>query len=211
MIDYSFIKISVIYAEGKVTNISSNVKTEGGRIFLKGDGFGLIPHQATVEVVGNTRDGVVFMEGKITLSTESQLNMDVIRIRSKEERRYYLKVRVYMPARVLRAFSLGKRKKPFEINESVHIRDLSLGGIAFYSNRTFLKKQQLEIDLNSLKPGFTALAEILRKEKGPFRGRYRFKYGCRLLNISGEEERVLCEFVFRTQLENRNKLLRNGG
>jgi hypothetical protein len=180
----------------------------GNRIILLGEDFGLFPHKSIVEVVGYLQDGIVFMNAQVTLSTGTQLNFDIINTDSKQERRSYLKVKVYMNSKLLRAFSLGKKGKPYAVNEPILTRDISLGGVAFYSNRTLFKRQKVELDFNILKPGFIAKAEVLRKERGPFRGGYRFKYGCRLLTISGEEERVLCEFVFRTQIENHRKLTR---
>lgn len=207
MADNSYIKMNVFYAEEEVTITSSNINNMDDRIILMGDDFGLIPHQSIVEVVGYLQDGIVFMNAKVTLSTDSQLNFEILKTDSKQERRSYLKVKVYLNAKLLRAYSLGKNKKSYAINEAIQTRDLSLGGIGFYSNRTLLKRQKIEIDFNILKPGFIAHAEVLRKERGPFRGGYRFKYGCRFQDISGEEERVLCEFVFRTQIENHRKLM----
>lgn len=203
----SFIKMDVFYPEEEVTISSGNINAMGDRIILMGEDFGLIPHRSIVDVVGYLQDGVVFMSAKVTLSTSSQLNFEIIKSNEKQERRNYLKVKVYMNTRLLRGYSLGKRSKAYAINEAVQTRDLSLGGVAFFSNRILFKRQKIELDFNILKPGFIAHAEVLRKEKGPYRGGFRFKYGCRFLDISGEEERVLCEFVFRTQIENHRKLM----
>lgn len=205
MADNAYIKMNVYYADEEVTVTSTNINAMGSRIILLGEDFGLIPHKSIVEVVGYLQDGIVFMNAQVTLSTSTQLNFDIIKTDVKQERRSYLKVKVYMNSKLLRAFSLGKKNKPYLINEPIQTRDISLGGVAFYSNRILFKRQKVELDFNILKPGFIALAEVLRKERGPFRGGYRFKYGCRFLNISGEEERVLCEFVFRTQIENHKK------
>lgn len=203
-----FVKMNVYYADENITVSSTNINAIGNRMILLGDDFGLIPHKSTVEVVGYLQDGIVFMNAQVTLSTASQLNIDIIKTDSKQERRSFLKVRVYINAKLLRAFSMGRKSKPYAVNEPILTRDISLGGVAFYSNRILFKRQKVEIDFNILKPGFIARAEVLRKERGPFRGDYRFKYGCRFLNISGEEERVLCEFVFRTQIENHRKQMR---
>lgn len=203
----SYIKMNVFYAEEEVTITSSNINIMGNRVILMGDDFGLIPHRSVVEVVGYLQDGIIFMNAKVTLSTNSQLNFEILKADGKQERRSFLKVKVYMHAKLLRAYSLGRNSKGYAINEAIQTRDLSLGGIAFYSNRTLFRRQKIEIDFNILKPGFIAHAEVLRKERGPFRGGFRFKYGCRFMDISGEEERVLCEFVFRTQIENHRKLM----
>lgn len=206
MTQNSFIKMSVYCSEKEVTVSSSNINVMDERIILMGEDFDLIPHQSVVEVVGYLQDGIVFMNARVTLSTTSQLNFDILKTYGKQERRSYLKVKVHLNTKLVRAYSLGKSARSYVINEAVQTRDISLGGIAFYSNRTLLRRQKIELDFNMLRPGFIAQAEILRKERGPFRGGYRFKYGCRFLNISGEEERVLCEFVFRTQINNHRKL-----
>lgn len=198
--------MDVFFADGEVTISSGNVNVEGGKVKLMGDDFGLIPHKSIVGVVGYLQDGIIYMNAKVTLSTASQLNIEIVKTDGKQERRSYLKVKVFMNSRLLRAFSLGRRGKGYLINEPIMTRDISLGGVAFYSSSVLFKNQKVELDFNVLKPGFIAQAEVLRKERGNFRGRYRFKYGCRFLNISGEEERVLCEFVFRTQIENHRKL-----
>lgn len=198
--------MDVFYAEEEVTVSSGNISITGNKVMLMGDDFGLIPHQSIVEAIGYLQDGIVYMNAKVTLSTTSQLNLEIVKTDNKQERRSFLKVRVFMNSRLLKGFSLGRSGKGYLINEPIMTRDISLGGIAFYSNSVLFKKQKVELDFNILKPGFIAQAEILRKERGPFRGGYRFKYGCRFLNISGEEERVLCEFVFRTQIENHRKL-----
>ncbi|MDD3168925.1 MAG: PilZ domain-containing protein [Eubacteriales bacterium] len=207
MTDSSYIKMDVFYAEEEVTVSSLAVTSMGERVILAGENFGLIPHKSIVEVVGYLQDGIVYMNAEVTLSTSSQLNLTIIKIDDKQERRNYLKVKVFMNTKLVRAFSLGRNKKAFAMNEPIHTRDISLGGIGFYTSRVLFKKQRIEIDLNMLRPGFIAQAEVLRRERGPFRGGYRFKYGCRFMNISGEEERVLCEFVFRTQIENHKKLM----
>ena len=206
MADNTYIKMNVFYAEEEVMVSSGNINIMGSRVMLMGEDFGLIPHRSVVEVVGYLQDGIVCMNGRVTLSTTSQLNFEIIKTDSKQERRSFLKVKVYMNSRLLRAFSLGRRGRGYSLNEPIMTRDISLGGVAFYSNSVLFKKQKAELDFNILKPGFIAQTEILRKERGPFRGGYRFKYGCRFLNITGEEERVLCEFVFRTQIENHRKL-----
>lgn len=202
----SFIKMNVYYAEERITVSSTNINAEGDRVILRGEDFGLIPHQSAVEVAGYLQDGVVLMHARVTLSTASQLNFDIIKTDDKQERRSYLKVKVYLNSHLVRAFSLGKSAKSYMINEPIQTRDISLGGVAFYSNSTLFKRQKVVLDFNMLKPGFLATAEVLRKERGPFRRGYRYKYGCRFLNVNGEEERVLCEFVFRTQIETHKKL-----
>lgn len=204
----TFVKMDVFYEEDQVTISSGSIHTMDERVIMMGEDFQLIPHQSTIEAVGYSEDGFMVMIGRVSLSTESQLNFDIIKTDEKQERRNSLKVKVHMKIKLLRAYSLGKSGRTYSLNETIQIRDLSLGGIAFYSNSILFKKQKVRIDLSELKAGFIAQAQVLRKERGSFRGGYRFKYGCCFQNVKGEEERVLCEFVFKTQLENHRKLMR---
>lgn len=206
-VNSSYIKMSVFYSEGQKTISSTSISVIDERIILRGEDFDILPHKSIVDIAGYLKDGVVFMSGRVTLSTESQVNLDIIKTDDKQERRTYLKVKADLKTKLLRAYSKGKSNRSYIVNETIQIRDISLGGVGFFSNRTLLKKQILEINLNDIKPGFTPRAQVLRKERGSF-GVYRYKYGCQFLNMSGEEERVLCEFVFKKQLENHRKLTR---
>ena len=203
----SYIKMSVFYSEGQKTVSSTSINVQDDRVILRGEGFDLLPHKSIVDIAGYVKDGVVYMSGRVTLSTASQVNLDIIKTDSKKERRAYLKVKTDFKTRLLRAYSKGKSGRSYTINEVIQTRDISLGGVAFFSNRTLLRKQIITIDLTGIRPGFIARAEVLRKERGNFSG-YRFKYGCRFLHIGGEEERVLCEFIFKKQIENHKKLMR---
>jgi hypothetical protein len=203
----NYIKMSIYYPEAQTTVSSARINMFGERVTLLGQDFEMIPHKSVVDVIGYLKDGVVLMNGKVTLSTPNQINVNIIKTDDKQERRSYLKVKIQLRTKLLRAYSLGRNGKSYAVNEIIETRDLSLGGVAFYSNGNFFKRQKISIDFNYIKPAFIAKAEILRKERGSFKNGYRFKYGCRFLNISSEEERVLCEFVFRTQLEGHKRLL----
>ena len=205
MSEHSYIRIDVIY-EKNITVSSDHPSVTGGRIILRGEDFALIPHKAEVEIIGYLMDGIVFMMGKVTVSTRSQLNVNVINTGEKLERRSCLKVRTKMALLLHKAYSLGKRHISYTVDQPILTRDLSIGGIAFYSNSVLFESQKIEMDLSLLKTGLMVEAVVLRKERGFYRGGFRYKYGCRFLNVSGEKERVLCEFVLQTQLKNYNKL-----
>mgnify|MGYP000848882241 CR=1 FL=1 len=205
MSEHSYIKIDVIF-EKNITVSSDHPSATGGRIILKGEDFALLPHKAEVEIVGYLPDGIVLMTGKVTVSTRSQLNVNVTKTDEKLERRSCLKVRTKMALLLRRAYSLGKRHIAYTVDQPILTRDLSIGGIGFYSNSVLFESQRIEIDLSVLKPDLLVEAVVLRKERGFYRGGFRYKYGCHFLNVSGEKERVLCEFVLQTQLKNYNKL-----
>lgn len=213
-------RVDAVYADGETAIAISSEKVTymEGKLTLQGRDFTIIPHGSAVECVGYLWDGFVKIKGEVAISTESQLNIVIKDMSGKQERRSFLKVRTGVNVVLTRAFSLGRRCKPYRINETILTKDLSLGGVSFYSNRILFKKQQIEIDFSAVIPDLKVRAEVLRKERGSFlhkvRGafkRYRYIYACRLLKVSGEAERALCAYVLRTQLENRKKLLKYGG
>lgn len=208
-ISQNFKKIDVFYEEQGIQISSVAVSSMDNRITLMGDQFQLIAHQTLVDVIGYLEDGIVLMTGKVTLSTASQLNLDVESIDEKQERRKYLKVKTNFKTRLIKAHALGKRNKSILVNENVEIRDLSLGGACIYSNKTFFKKQRLYLDFSHLKPGFIAEAIVLRREKESYKIGFRYRYGCQFQNLGNEEQRILCEYVFKIQIQNHKRLKEN--
>jgi len=191
-----------IFSEDKGIIISShNIHTEGDRITLFGEDFELISHQTIVEVIGYFEDGVILMHGLITLSTSSQLNITIVSTDKKRERRNYLKVKTKQKINILRAFAMGNSNKSMIVHETVLTRDLSLGGICFFSNRTFFINQKLLFDFNFLKARFIAEGLVLRKERQNYRTDYRYKYACKFINLNSEHQRVLCEYVYKIQID----------
>ena len=198
-------KIDIFSEERGIIISSQNITTEGNRITLFGEDFELLPHKSTMEVIGYFEDGVVLMHGLVTLSTSSQLNLTILSTDVKRERRNYLKVKTKQKVNIRRIFALGKSRKSMSVNDTVITRDISLGGICFFSNRTYFVGQRLIFDFNFLKTHFVAEATILRKERQKFRTDYRFKYACKFVELNGEYQRVLCEYVYKVQLEEHRK------
>lgn len=205
-----FVKINVFYQglseEDSVAITSYSVSGNEDRIILSGEDFGLIPHHSTVDAVGYFEDGLVIMTATVSLSTEAQLNLDVNKTDNKQNRRKYIRVRLRKQTKLIKAYSLGKNKKGYLIDEVIETRDVNLGGIGFYANRRLLRKQRIKMDFGFLKPGLQVEAEILRIEKGFFGSGYKYKYGCVFKIKNSEEERMICEYVFRIQIENHRKL-----
>ncbi|MGI6751262.1 MAG: PilZ domain-containing protein [Anaerovoracaceae bacterium] len=206
MMEDSLLKVCLYYNDKNVEICSTDITVENNRIIVRGEGFQLLPHQSVVDIVGYFEDGIEFMKANITLSTASQVNLDIIASgKEKQDRREFLKVRIFLDVKLIRGFSLGKRQKPYLINENIKTRDLSLGGVAFYSNSFLFKKQKIEMDFSQIKPGYKATGQVLRRTRGLYPGGYRYKYACNFLDVEGHKERVLCEFVFKTQLENHRR------
>lgn len=200
-------KVSIYDEDFNVIVSAENISVNEGRLLLSGDGFPLIPHHTITEARGYTEDGVVPMKVEVTLSTEKQLNLDLIALSEQEERRAYLKVRTNIQATLLRSYSLGSQNRPMWRGESIQLRDISVGGLGIYADTVLLKDQKILLQLDAVAPGFTGEAIVLRRKKIGKGQQFRYRYGCRFLKLSHEQERALCEFVFKTQIENHKKMM----
>lgn len=205
-----YVKVEILFLEESDTISSTNISSDGDRIILSGENFRLISHRSVVDVVGYFEDGLMFMKGEVSLSTPYQINLDIIKTNEKENRRKYIRVKAHNKVILSKAYSLGRCHKGYTLNDVIETRDINLGGLGFYSNKRLLRKQKINMDFSFLKPGMSIYAEILRVERNSSSANYKFKYGCRFINRSTEEERIICEYVFKMQIENhrRNMLLK---
>ena len=186
---------------------SENVSREEDRMILSGQNLPLLDHGIRVDLACYSEEGLCFMKGKVTLSTPYQVNLTITHEEEPEDRRNYIRVKTHDKIRVIRGFSKGKLAKPFRINENTDMRDINIGGIGFYSNRRLLKKQIIELDFGFLKKELIIRARVLRTERMEIPLGYRFKYGCAFDFRNPEEERLICEYVFKVQIRNHRKAM----
>ena len=198
-------KIDIVNCDNETVATSTDINVIENRIILHGNNFPLFPHDSATRVIGYLEDGIVTMEGVITLSIEKQLNIDIIESNEKNERRAYLKVRTEARAVVRKAFMGCRSGKGFIVNESIRLRDISVGGICFFSNKVFFVKQRLYIDLHEIRKGLIVKALVLRKQREGYRAGFRYRYACRFVGLNNVEQRIICEYVFKTELENHKR------
>jgi hypothetical protein len=195
---------------------SENVTMEDGRLILRGRNLKELPHQTPVDIIVYFEDGIQFMWGAVTLSVAKQLNVEILSTTSKkEERRRNLKVRTSFDARVTAMYSLGSKRRKMNTDVVIRVRDLSLGGVGFFCDHPFFRRQRIRIDMGFLKRGFVVDFQILRKDKiqRDMAGDdlflpiidYRFRYGGRISRLSAEQERLICEYVFKVQIAEHQK------
>ncbi|MGI6731884.1 MAG: PilZ domain-containing protein [Anaerovoracaceae bacterium] len=194
-------KIAILDENQEVMVQSLNISHDDGRITLFGKDFRLLDHQKVVEAIGYSDQGVSPIKGKITLSTENQLNLEILHIGEQKERRNYLKVRADINGILLKARALGKSTKSFNFNSPIRVRDISLGGIGFYSNHRLLKGQKVVFRLDEISKGLTVEGEILRIKKEDYKRGYGFRYGCRFFPMNHKNEQLLCEYIFKKEIE----------
>jgi hypothetical protein len=194
---------------------AENVTLDLHRMIMHGTGFMNIPHRTPVDVIIYYEDGIQYSSGEVTLSLAKQINVEIVSaVGDKKERRRNLKVRTSFDATVIRMFSLTE-KRCMRIDVPIRVRDLSVGGIGFFCNHPFFRKQKLILDLSYLKRGgFKIEFQILRKEKieahmvdGVEISKigFKFRYGGRISRITTEQERLITEYVFKVQLSEYQK------
>lgn len=202
-----FKKVDVIDRDEKLLASSEEVSFSDNRITLHGYDFPVIDHDTRVKILGYFEDGIMPVNGKITLSIETQMNLEIIKSDGKHDRRAYLKVQTDMKAAIKRTYSTGSRGKCLLVNDKVEVRDISAGGICFYSDKIYFVRQKLEISLYELRKDLLVKAVILRKHREYYKPGYRYRYGCEFIEVNNVQQRVIFEYVFKIQLADHHKEL----
>ncbi|MDR1572006.1 MAG: PilZ domain-containing protein [Clostridiales Family XIII bacterium] len=212
----NIIKVDISKSDERIFASSDHISVNGNRIVLHGKDMAEIPHQTQVDIVAYFEDGLQFMWGVVTLSIPKQINVEIVsQVAKKEERRQSLKVRTSFDAKAVRVYSMGRLRRSMKTDTDIKIRDLSLGGAGFFSNHPFFRKQRITLDLSFLKQGFKAEFQVLRRERvedrtdaaGNVTGPpdFKFRYGGRVLRLTSEQERLVCEYVFKVQISEHHK------
>jgi hypothetical protein len=210
-LEKGLVKVDVSKLDEGIHVSSENVVMRGSRLILRGRNLREIPHQTQVDIIAYFENGVQFMWGTVTLSIPTQLNVEILSVSGKrEERRRNLKVRTSFDARVAAMYSLGDKRRRMSMDVDVRVRDLSLGGAGFFCDHPFFRRQVLLLDMGFLRKGLIVTFQILRKDRIVGEAGengivipmidYRFRYGGRILRVNAEQERIICEYVFKVQI-----------
>lgn len=203
--DVVYKKIELIHPS-KVGNITATrYNFEGNRLILHGERFMLVNRHSKVRLMGYCDDGVMEMHGKVTMSIPSQVNIDIDSIGKATDRRDSLKVRTDAEAIITGFYMPGRNNKKFSIRDNIRLRDISAGGVCFFSNNVYFVKQRLYIDLFDVAEQLKVDALLLRKKKEDRPGGHRYRYACKFVGVDPISERKLFEYAFKTELENHRK------
>jgi hypothetical protein len=203
------VKVDISKFDEGVHASAENVTIESNRMIMRGVGFMNIPHRTRVDIIVYYEDGIQFLFGEVTLALSTQINIEIISVVSdKKERRRSLKVRTSFDAAVIRMFSMSGHRY-MRTAVPIRVRDLSMGGVGFFCNHPFFRKQKLILDMGYLKSGFNVEFQILRKERIEAHMidgvevsmiGFKFRYGGTISRITAEQERLITEYVFKVQL-----------
>ncbi len=201
----TFNKVDIYDNEQKIILSSNQVTIYENRISLFGNFPVLLSHGMWVDATGFLDDGFISFSGRVSLSVETQINLTEIKMGQKMDRRNFLKVKVPFEGVLLMGYEMVNGKKTLLTDEEIKIRDISVGGVGFYFNKSLIKKKKILLRLDSVREDFIAEAIVLRKEKIRHEN-HKFRYGCRFLSLDNIQQSILCKYVFRTQLESRKKV-----
>ncbi len=193
--------MELVDLEGRTLLATTDVRLdeETNRIQLHGRDFDCIDADTLVTAVGYMDDGILLMDAVVSISTRMQANIEIIKTHEKQERRSSLKVRTSFKTRIIKVRINRPNAKIMYQNTDIETKDLSMGGIGFFSDRPFFKNQLVDILMNQVKAGMTLRARVLRRSELKDSG-WRYRYGCSFVNLTPEDERAICEFVFKAQL-----------
>ncbi|GAB1477087.1 hypothetical protein MASR2M70_19230 [Bacillota bacterium] len=198
-------KIGLVDHNSGAVIISTDINIIGSRIILHGANFPLIDRNAVVSLTGYCDEGLVEMQGSITLSIGEQINIDVNNIDEINDRRSFLKVRCDAEATILSAYLDNRKKKVFAKNDGIRLRDISAGGMCFFSDQIYFVKHRLLIDLHGAAPDLKVNAVILRKQREYRAVGFRYRYACKFVGLNRIDERKIMEYTFKMELENHRK------
>lgn len=204
--DFEYKKIEVRHPESDITIVSNDYNIIGNRVILHGHDFSLVDRNSVVKLIGYRDDGIVQMEGVATLSIKKQINVDVEKFGQISDRRDYLKVRTNIEAAIIKAYMANRKGKVFHVDDKIRLRDISIGGICFFSDKVYFIGHRLYIDLNNIAADLIVEAVVLRKRREET-GNYKYRYACRFVDLDMAKEREICEYAFKRELINHEKEL----
>lgn len=141
---------------------------------------------------------------KVDISTDLQLNFHVGDGEILEERRSSYKVAADFYG-ISRFFERNDEPVVFDTPLKVHFYNINLGGVLFHTDYEFEKGDLVNLVFMDNK--IELMGEILRLQydtHGAFVG-----YGTKFTETSHAQEEILTKFIFRYQLEERNRKMMN--
>ena len=136
-------------------------------------------------------------EGTIVRSRNDMIQLEVSKIqRETGDMRRNLRVAVRFKSFIYPISGSWKGRREIES------RDLSAGGIAFFTDRSLQVGEQLEVVVPVTAEPIVVRCEILRMRPGE---RSEILYAAKFVNLCNDEETVLREAVFNLQLRGRSR------
>lgn len=186
--------------------IPLGTEKNGNQIIIKGREIPEIAQNSPLYLIMYMRSGErIRYSAKVSLSTPFQLNILVSLgdIEVLKERRRFYKVDTNLPCKVT---GILRNKVPINLEneQSASIGNMNIGGIFLETSDLQLEKEDLIYLRINLDNSITnVLAKVLRSQfnaAGELIG-----YGCEFVDISPQNEELFAKFIYKKQLEERNK------
>jgi hypothetical protein len=200
-----FKKFDIIYSGEAYPIHPVEVKVDGPRLIIHGENLPPFNRNSDIKIIGYLENGIVEMEGNVSLSIKEQININIWSKGTTSDRRDSLKVKTDALATIKRAYMANRKKKTFYINEGVQLRDISAGGLCFYSDRVYFKRQRLYISLDEIQEGLMVKAVVLRKVREKYSIGFKYHYGCQFEGLESPCERIIREYTFKMQIVSHQK------
>jgi len=187
-----------------VTGVVSNIEKDYIEIINRKDKMPLERCNMIVKISLFSREaGYLFLMGVTYLSTQYFMRITDLESVSEFEKRAFFRVNTDLTATV-QVKGEGSEEGAEENGELekyiINIRNISLGGLHFSSDRYFDKGEALLIKFFVLGTLLSFQCEICRvKQTVGFEG--EFSYGCKFLDGDDRQIDALCKFIFEQQQE----------
>ena len=137
-------------------------------------------------------------EGTIVRSRNDLIQLEVTKLaRETGDMRKNLRVTTSFKSLIYPVTGGWRGRRPIES------RDLSCGGIAFYTDHSLQVGERLEVVVPVTSQPLVVLCEILRMRPAD---RAAILYACKFTDLCNDEETLLREAVFNLQLQGRPKI-----
>lgn len=206
----SICEIKTLENDLVATGVIAEITPDYVQIKDKTGSMAVVSYSTIVKInVFNFRLGFRVLVGKVYLSTMDFIRLIEITSLLDYERRNFFRVETNIRATIERprkkdeqTAEQGEQGEEQEtITITVRVRDLSLGGVLFFSDENFSIGDEFAIKLH-IGHLNTTLPCVLRRVKQVDQ---TYRYGCEFVGLTEAQNGALCAFVFQRQREQINK------
>jgi len=143
-------------------------------------------------------DGVFKYKGVISYVLGDRISCSNLELISNIQRRQNVKIKVEFDYEINQFMVGDKLSSELKTPISIHIRDISAGGMFFVSNELMGVNQKFLYTFDRGKARIDLVVEIIRLQSCRD---YKMGYGCKFLNVGRKEENILNSYIFTEQIK----------